>query len=290
MERRKDVVARLELRVGLAAGVALLLLALVIFTVGKIRLGQSGYPVDVTFNFVDAINPQADVFIGGGVKIGHVDGINIQGERIVVRIIINHDVRLPVDAKFQILSKGLMGDKYINVIPSTSTSEMLKPGALVEGVEPANMDKAFQRLGQVADSVRGLLGDPEMKSSVVDALKSFSSLSRRLDHLVAENEGRINRSVKDLSESAAEVSAFSRDLRGYSEGLQDVFSTANRENLQLSLKNLRIISDRLEKETELMSQSKGALGVLVNDEKVGNDLKDLIEDVKNNPWKLLWKN
>jgi phospholipid/cholesterol/gamma-HCH transport system substrate-binding protein len=289
MERRKDIVTRLELKVGIAAGVALLLLAIIIFSVGKIRLGHSGYPVYVTFNFVDAINPQADVLIGGGVKIGHVETINIQSERIVVRLIINHNVSIPVDAKFQILSKGLMGDKYINVIPTTETQEMLKPGSQVEGMEPANMDKAFQRLGQVADSVRALFGDPEMKSSVVDALKSFSSLSRRLDRIVSANEGRIDRSIRDFSDSAREVSQFSRDLKGYSTGLQDVLSQQNRENMSTILQNLRATSEKLAQESERISQGQGALGVLVHDEQVGKDLKQLVKEIKENPWKLLWK-
>jgi len=155
MERRKEL-SRLELKVGIAAGIALVLLAVIIFSVGKIRLGQRGYPLDISFNFVDAINPQADVMIGGGVKIGHVESITIHGEYIQVRVLINHGVRIPVGSKFQILSKGLMGDKYLNVIPLTTSAEVIQSGTRVAGVEPANMDKAVQRLDKVADSVRAL--------------------------------------------------------------------------------------------------------------------------------------
>jgi phospholipid/cholesterol/gamma-HCH transport system substrate-binding protein len=287
MDRRKDV--RLELRVGIAAGVALLLLAIIIFTVGKIKLGKSGYPVNISFDFVDAINPQADVLIGGGVKIGYVEAIAIQGERIYVRAIIDRKVRIPVDAKFQILSKGLMGDKYLNVIPSANTQAYLEPGAQVEGMEPANMDKAFQRLGQVADSVKSLLGDPAMKSSLVDALQSFSSLARRLDQLVEKNEKRVTQSVKDFSLAAGEVRDFSQDLKTFSSSANQILTPQNADNLKASLENLKKVSARLDTATEQMSQGKGVLGVLLNDPKVGEDLKDLVGDVKDNPWKLLWK-
>jgi phospholipid/cholesterol/gamma-HCH transport system substrate-binding protein len=287
MDRRKDV--RLELRVGIAAGVALLLLAVIIFTVGKIKLGKSGYPVNISFAFVDAINPQADVLIGGGVKIGYVESIAIQGELIYVKAIIDRKVRIPVDAKFQILSKGLMGDKYLNVIPQSASNVYLEPGAQVEGMEPANMDKAFQRLNSLADSIKSLLGDPAMKSSLVDALQSFSSLARRLDHLVAKNEAQVTSSVKDFTVAAGAVRDFSQDLKSFSESANQILTPANAENLKASLANLKAVSGRLDKATELMSQGKGALGVLINDPQVGEDIKDLVKEVKDDPWRLLWK-
>lgn len=287
MDRRKDV--RLELRVGIAAGVALLLLAIVIFTVGKITFGQSGYPVNIFFSFVDAINPQADVLIGGGVKIGYVDSITILEERIFVRVMIDRKVRIPVDAKFQILSKGLMGDKYINVIPQSGSNEFLEAGAQVQGMEPANMDKAFERLNTLADSIKSLLGDPEMKSSLVDALRSFSSLSQRLDRIVAQNQGPLNRIIQNFSAASGEVESFSQDLKVFSDTANQVLSPQNAENLKVTLENLKKVTARLDAATVQMDQGKGALGVLINDPQVGKDLKSLVRELKDNPWKLLWK-
>jgi phospholipid/cholesterol/gamma-HCH transport system substrate-binding protein len=38
-----------------------------------------------------------------------------------------------------------------------------------------------------------------------------------------------------------------------------------------------------------IKDGKGAAGVLLKDEKVGRDLRDMVEDLKEHPWKLLWK-
>jgi phospholipid/cholesterol/gamma-HCH transport system substrate-binding protein len=281
----------LELKVGITAGIALLFLAIIIFTVEKFHFGQKGYPVDVSFQFVDAINPQADVYIGGGVKIGRVESIAVSGERVHLRVVINANVRIPSDAKFQILSKGLMGDKYLNVVAQTlsTTGEVLKPGASVEGVEPANIDKAFQRLGQVADSVRALFGDPSMKSSLSEMLRSLSSLSSRLDRIVANNEGNMNRSLKDFSSAATELNQFSQNLKDISEGIKAVLAEDNRENLAETLKNLRQTSGQLNQELLKISKGQGTLGVLLEDKQVAEDVKNLVRDVRENPWKLLWK-
>ena len=240
MERKKDNLS-LEIKVGVTAAVALVFLALIIMTVEKFRFGQKGYPIDVSFNFVDAINPQADVVIGGGVKIGRVNAIVTRGEKIHLLIFINQDVKIPSDAKFQILSKGLMGDKYVNVIPTTLTGAYLKPGEEVEGVDPASIDRAFQRFGQLADSIRNLLGDPEMKNSLVDVLKNISSVSRRLDRVLAKNENNINQTLQNFSTASTDIRGFSSDLKAVSKSLQDVLNEDNQENLAGTLKDRKSV-------------------------------------------------
>jgi phospholipid/cholesterol/gamma-HCH transport system substrate-binding protein len=288
MERKKDNLS-LEIKVGITAAVALVFLAMIIMTVEKFRFGQKGYPIDVSFNFVDAINPQSDVVIGGGVKIGRVNSIFTRGEKIHLLIFINQDVKIPADAKFQILSKGLMGDKYVNVIPTTLTTAFLKPGDEIEGVDPASMDRAFQRFGQLADSVRTLLGDPQMKNSLVDVLKNISSVSGRLDRVLAKNENNLDRTLQNFSTASTDLRAFSADLKVVSKNLQEISSEENQGNLSSTLKNLKSTTERLDADMKKIDQGQGTLGALVQDKDMAENLKKLIKDLKDNPWKLLWK-
>jgi phospholipid/cholesterol/gamma-HCH transport system substrate-binding protein len=289
MERKRDGSLSLEVKVGITAAVALVFLGMIIMTVEKFHFGQKGYPIIVSFDFVDALNPQADVVIGGGVKIGRVDSITTQGEKINLRILINDSVKLPSDAKFQILSKGMMGDKYVNVIPQTTSQEFLKPGARVEGVEPSNIDKTFQRFGQLADSVRVLIGDPEMKTSIIDLLKNVSKLSKRIDRMAQQNEQNINDSLRDLSAASKDIRQFSRDLKEITQGLKTILATENQENINSTLRNLKTTSERLDKTLVKIEAGQGTLGELIEDKEMAEDLKKLIKDLKNNPWKLLWK-
>ncbi|MCK5218836.1 MCE family protein, partial [bacterium] len=173
----KKRMAGIEWKVGITIGAALLLLILAIFTVEDLHLGEKGYPVYVSFQFVDALKPQSDVVIGGGVKIGHVSEIMIKDDRVLLKVMVKDNVKIPANAKFRILSKGLMGDKYVNVVAQADSGEYLQPGDHIQGVEPTNIDKAFQRFGQVADSIKQLLGDPEIKTSFSNMLNNFGNLS-----------------------------------------------------------------------------------------------------------------
>ncbi len=279
----------LELKVGITAGVALIFLAVIIFTVEKVQFGKAGYPIYVSFQFVDALKPQSDVVIGGGVKIGHVAEIEVLGERISLKVMLDNNVKVPEDARFTILSKGLMGDKYLNVAAQTDTGKYLKPNARIQGVEPTNMDKAFQRLGQLADSIQVLLGDPALKTSFTGMMKNFSSMSKRLDRMVKVNEKNINSSVTDFAAAAKSVKRFSRDLATVTSELEKLLQPQNRENIESTLANLNSLSARLDQQVVSLEKGHGPLGVLLNDEQVARDLKHLIKDLKDNPWKILWK-
>lgn len=279
----------LELKVGITAGVALIFLAVIIFTVEKVHFGKAGYPVYVSFQFVDAIQPQADVVIGGGVKIGHVAEIEVLGERISLKVMLDNNVKIPKDARFSILSKGMMGDKYLNVAAESDSQDFLEPNARIEGVEPSNMDKAFRRLGQLADSIQVLLGDPELKTSFSGMMRNFSSMSRRLDRMVKVNEKNINSSVTDFAAAAKSVKRFSRDLATVTSELEKLLQPQNRENIEATLANLQTLSARLDKQVASLEKGHGPLGVLLNDEQMARDLKHLVKDLKDNPWKILWK-
>lgn len=278
-----------EIKVGVTVGIAILLLAVTIFTVKKFSFGNSGYPITVNFGFVDALNTQADVVIGGGVKIGHVTEIQSENEKILLKVRINRGIRIPRTAKFQILSKGLMGDKYLNVVAGEDSGEYLKPGDMVDGIEPINMDKIFQRFAQVADSIKVLLGDEDIRTSVSETLKNLSRFSGRLDRLVKNNDENITSGIKGFSDTAQAITHLAQNVDAITLSLQQVLSAANRENFEKTLLNLKRATDQLNEQVNKLDTGKGTLAVLLNDPQMAQDLKLLVNDVKKNPWKLLWK-
>lgn len=279
----------MEIKVGLTVGMALLMLAITIFTVEKFHFGDSGYTVEVTFDFVDAIKPQSDVVIGGGVKIGHVSDIMVQGDQVILKVTVKNDVRIPSDAKFKIMSKGVMGDKYLNVVAQKDTGNYLSDGDRIKGMPSSNMDDAFKRLGQVADSVKMLLGDPELTNSFGQVMKNFSQLSGRLDRIIEKNETDIDAGIKDISNAAGTISRFSKDLESVSSNLDDLLSKENVSRFAATLKNMETLSARLDKQVAQLEKNEGTIGVLLHDKELASDLKTVIRDLKENPWKLLWK-
>ncbi len=133
-----------ELLTGFAViAVAAVFLVYALRTTGEISTG--GYPLRAQFSSIGALALGADVKIGG-VVVGHVADERLDPVTYAakVRLIIDHDIKVPVDSSASIASDGLLGGSYVSISPGGS-DEMMAP------------DQTFQ-VTQSAINIEDLLG------------------------------------------------------------------------------------------------------------------------------------
>jgi phospholipid/cholesterol/gamma-HCH transport system substrate-binding protein len=112
-------------------GAIVLIVAIVFlgFAYNASQLGDdSGYDLTARFDRVDGLQRGSDVRIGG-IKIGTVIDQNLDPAtyRAVVRFTIREDVELPADSSVAVASDGLLGGKYLSLVPGGDV-EMLGAG------------------------------------------------------------------------------------------------------------------------------------------------------------------
>lgn len=92
----------------------------------------SGYEVTAQFSRVDGIRDGSDVRIGG-VKVGTVvsESLSPKTYLATVRMSIDPRYKLPEDTAAAIVSPGLLGDKYMSLVPGGS-DKMIKPGGQIQ--------------------------------------------------------------------------------------------------------------------------------------------------------------
>src|SRR5262249_42155288 len=92
----------------------------------------SGYEVSAEFSRVDGIRAGSDVRISG-VKIGSVLSEDLDPKTFlaVIRMSIDPAVSLPDDTVAEITSAGLLGDKYMSLVPGGS-DKAIKPGGKIQ--------------------------------------------------------------------------------------------------------------------------------------------------------------
>jgi phospholipid/cholesterol/gamma-HCH transport system substrate-binding protein len=92
----------------------------------------SGYEVSARFDRVDGVSAGTDVRISG-IKIGTVIDQRLDTERYlaVVRMSIDPKVKLPADTVAEVASEGLLGGRYLALIPGGDV-EMIKPGGEIK--------------------------------------------------------------------------------------------------------------------------------------------------------------
>ncbi|MDE2336722.1 MAG: outer membrane lipid asymmetry maintenance protein MlaD, partial [Alphaproteobacteria bacterium] len=92
-----------------------------------------GYVVTASFSQVDGLDPGTPVEVSG-VKVGQVLDFSLNPETYAatVRLNINSNIKLPEDTVANIVSSGLLGGRYVSLLPG-GDSQMLKPGDQIIG-------------------------------------------------------------------------------------------------------------------------------------------------------------
>ena len=91
----------------------------------------SGYQVSADFTRVDGIRQGSDVRLSG-IKIGSVVAEELDPKTFLanVRMSIDPSVKLPDDTVAEIISAGLLGDKYLSLVPGGS-DKVIPPGGKI---------------------------------------------------------------------------------------------------------------------------------------------------------------
>lgn len=126
----------LETAVGLFVLLGIACLAWLSIKLGKLEIVGGDYvPVRAEFASVSGLKKGAGVEIAG-VEVGKVDAITLDDYKADVRMKIRSGIRLQEDTIASIRTRGLIGDKYVNLAPGAS-DRLIPPGGTIRETESA---------------------------------------------------------------------------------------------------------------------------------------------------------
>ena len=228
--------SNLEFKVGLFMLIAMIALAMFIFSVSDSSVLKKGKSLRVIFGFTNGLKRNAPVRIAG-VDEGLVKGIKLFFDRtdsktkVEVELWVREDTMIPVDSVITVNQLGMMGEKYIEISPGDDTKNFFGEKQVVAGKDP---------IAQEAISVRVM------------------EVSNKLENAI----GGVNRLINDGK---------------------------NVDSIGATLKNLSSMTGSLDEIIYDMKEGKGTIGRLLYDERLYDDLQGLTADLKENPWKLLYR-
>ena len=93
----------------------------------------SGYEIKATFLKVGGLERGSDVRISG-INVGTVTGQTLNPETFEAQVVmsIKPDVQLAADTEAAIVSDGLLGGKYINIIPGRAQARIAAGGVIAK--------------------------------------------------------------------------------------------------------------------------------------------------------------
>ncbi|MFQ5963722.1 MAG: outer membrane lipid asymmetry maintenance protein MlaD [Candidatus Scalinduaceae bacterium] len=124
-----------EIVVGIFIFFGLLFLAYISINLGNVNLfSKDYYTVKAVFSSVKGLKKDTAVEIAG-VQIGKVNDIRLENYEAVITLRIRDNIELQEDAIASIRTKGLLGEKYVEIMPGGSDI-LIQPGGIIFETEP----------------------------------------------------------------------------------------------------------------------------------------------------------
>jgi len=316
--RSRAPVRWLQLKVGLVilAAVAGLLVAIMNLNEGMGLFGRR-----VTFRAL--VEDSRGIKVGAPVRLSGVDTGNIihiaidsSSGKVSLTFTVNNDIRplLRRDASVLIRPMGLLGDKYLELLPGTPKEPPLPDGAVLTGQAESditgvagsatttleNVNRSLKDLQTILTSLKEgkgtagkLVSDPALYDHTMALLRKAETISDKTSQLLARiehGEGTLGRLITDQ--------AFYDRAAAAVDELQKVAALLNQPNGSLGrlardpslYQRLEGITTKSEALVGKIERGDGTLGKLVTQDqlyqradRVLTEMEALLADVKKNP-------
>ncbi|MFH1073495.1 MAG: MlaD family protein, partial [Candidatus Firestonebacteria bacterium] len=294
-----------EVKVGIFTAVAAVILLAGTVYIGGFTIFQPGYKINVVFDSAPDLKVRSKVKFGGGVPIGSVSGLTLIEEnkmtRVNVELFIKKNVKIKNDSYISISSTGVMGEKFVNISGGSGNVPYLEAGQSIYGKNSGGIDAALESMSQASAELKEVLVALNkivggVQSSLVGSMQNVNDLTRATKNIVQKSGPAITRSVDNFEKTSQELALATKNLQELTGQLNLIVKDVDKADFPKTLDNLNKVSLKLDETVSALDSAAkkidkgdGTLAVLINDKKMAEDLKSLIKEIKDNPWKLLWK-
>ncbi len=185
---------KLELRVGAFVFIGLVILVFFVLSIGGFKTWSTGYRININFNFVNGVKVGAPVRFAG-VDIGEVKKIKLEfvpdqnRSNVRLEIWVRDIVQIPADSTVWVNTLGLLGEKYVEIIPGKDYVNVLKENQSVAGIDPLPIHEIFNRVENIMHNLdeglikiknkEGSLGKFIYDDALYNELESFAADIRK---------------------------------------------------------------------------------------------------------------
>lgn len=182
---------KMEMQVGIFVFIGLAILVTFVLLIGNIRTWTSGYRVNFIFNFANGVKVGSPVRYAG-VDVGEVKSISFlpatEGDREKIQITgwLKKEVRIPADSTVWIDTLGLLGEKYIEVMPGNDHVNYVAAAGSLAGKDPIAMHEVMQMARDLVGNIDDGIEKIKNKEGTVGKLLYDDAIYRELEALMID--------------------------------------------------------------------------------------------------------
>ena len=216
-----------------------------------------------------------------GVKMGKVEDISLAGHRVVVRIRLRTDVKIPKDSEVRVQNIGIMGERQIGMILGDAETYWA-PGDTINGQFDAGIAEALGLAGEVCDSTKvllesvkealnGTIANPDFQERFRTILAKAESLEDRLMTMVNTTDPQIKKSLNGLNDVMGKVETL---VDGVKPPMDNLFANADKVvgNADHLVSELEGVTKHLDELIAKVQSKDNTMGILLSDRALHDDL------------------
>ncbi len=150
--------SNLEMKVGFFVMMGFLALTIFIFSISDFSAFEKGRNIRLIFGFANGVKKSAPVRFAG-VDTGLVKDINVFYDRkdgktkVEILAWLKEGTEIPQDSRACINQLGLLGEKYVEILPGVDTEHFLDEGNTMIGEDPIPVEKLSSMIAELAEKV-----------------------------------------------------------------------------------------------------------------------------------------
>ncbi len=278
-----------ERKVGLFFLVAMVAIAFLIMKTGQFQLFQKGeaYTLQAVLDTATGLDKDSDVRLAG-VKIGKVLSVALKDGKAVITMEIHKGVQLPEGSRVKVVAKGILGDKYLEILPGSKEGR-IGAGETLASEKAVSMDDLMDIVYSVAQDIKKIttslsrtVGTNKGEEQIANILESIDKITSDLRVITARNKDNFTTSIDNIKSFTGDlkkdIPLLAKKLDKLSTHLDEVVME-NRDNLKATLANAKEgtkkLSDSLDYIDSIakkIDSGEGTIGQLVNNKETGDNL------------------
>lgn len=234
------------------------------------------------YNSVEGLSVSKPVLVNG-FPIGHVSKMKLRPDgRTIVEFKIDPQYNVPDNTLAKLVSTDLLGSKAIvfemgNSKTFAADKDTLKAdieGSLAESLQPIQK-KAEQLISKMDSSLSAInkIMNPDFQKnidrsflSIANSLQTLEGTTKKIDALVAAQSGHINGILGNSEAVSANLKTSTSHLDNIATNAEKFTSDLSNSNIKQTLDNANKAIADLQATISKISDSKGSLSMLINDQ------------------------
>jgi phospholipid/cholesterol/gamma-HCH transport system substrate-binding protein len=269
-QERKNV----EFLVGLFLLIGFTVVAGLVVKFGRVGQGLNVYTLRVEFPNASGLVKDSYVLLAGA-RIGFVAAEPVLTERssVIVSVKVRNEVKIPRKSTLLVGSSGLMGDRYIDVIPSPNgdPNDYALPDELIQGSRATGLDDLTVKGGAVMDH---LVSDLEQIKTLTQSINQRLLNEKNLKNF-EDTLGNLKATSDSLAQSARQIEPVLAEAQKT--------ATAARTLIDSGKQMVDSGKQMVESGKAVLKKAQdghGPLGTLISDHEAADDLKAFLSNLR----------